>query len=134
MIWWRGLGAVALIGLAACGPKPAPAKPKVDTRSLAAELDSEMAAVAEIIHRDRADCRALATELRAVFVRMERSIARARELQQDPALAKQLTSDMKAYDKVAGPRSAQIDADLTQDSPCVRDPAVREVLMSMPTL
>ena len=76
----------------------------------------------------------LATNLRTLFARMSASFTRARELQQDPAVAKQLTTDLKRYDARAAERNAAMDADLTVDAPCIRDPAVRDVLMTMPTL
>ncbi|MBL0219956.1 MAG: hypothetical protein IPQ07_39580 [Myxococcales bacterium] len=125
----------AVVGLIACGgPKPAPQAPHVDTAGFAAELDAEQSELALILHRDRADCPVLATNLRTLFARMRASFTRARELQQDPAVAKQLTTDLKRYDARAAERNAAMDADLTVDAPCIRDPAVRDVLMTMPTL
>ena len=125
----------ALVMLFACGgAKPAPQPPKVDTRALAAELDAQMGEVASNIRTRRDDCPRLASELRAVFGRMKLSIARAREVQKDPELAKQLTRDLRAYDKVSADRVAAIDADFTVDAPCARDPAVRDALQTMPTL
>lgn len=123
----------AVIALVACGgSKPAPQKPTVDTASLAAEIDAEQADLAMILHRDREDCTALATNLRTLFSTMTASFARAKDLQKDPAVAKQLTSDMKRYDAAAAQRAAAIDAEV--DGPCVHDTAVRDVLMTMPTL
>jgi hypothetical protein len=129
------LSACALVVAVACGgaQRPSP-PPKIDTAALAAELDTEMSEVAQIIHTHREQCPQLASELLRVFKRMRASIDRAHEAQQDPELAKALTAQMRTYDGLAAQRTAQIDADLTPDSPCVRDPHVREVLMSMPTL
>ena len=125
----------ALVLLVACGgPRPAPQQPKVDTAAFAAELDAEHGELAVILHRDRADCPALASNLRALFARMAASFQHARELQKDPEVAKQLTTDLKRYDAAVAQRSAAIDADLTPDAPCLHDPAVRDVLMTMPTL
>jgi len=118
--------------LVACGPKPAPQPPKVDTASLAAEIDAEQADLVTILHRHRADCAALAANLKALFAKMSASFARAKELQKDVAIAKQLTSDMKHYDAAAAARAPALDAEV--NGPCVRDPAVRDVLMTMPTL
>ncbi|CAN5909498.1 hypothetical protein BH11MYX3_BH11MYX3_35610 [soil metagenome] len=123
--------------LVACGgsqPAQTPPPPKVDTAALAAELDAEQGELAEILHRDRDHCPELAANLKVLFDRMRASFARANQVQQDPALAKQLTTDLKRYDAVAAERSAQMTGDLTPDSPCVRDPAVVDMLMSMPTL
>ncbi len=123
----------AVLVLAACGgTKPAPHKPTVDTVSIAAEIDAEQADLAVILHRDRVDCAALATNLRTLFAKMTASFARAKEIQKDPAVAKQLTTDMKRYDAAAALRAAAIDAEV--DGPCVHDTAVRGVLMTMPTL
>ena len=124
-----------LVLLLACGgAQHASEPPKVDTAALAAELDAEAAALATILHRDRADCPALATNLRALFARMTATFRRARDVQQDPEVAKRLTADLQRYDAVTRTRTAAMDADLTPDAPCVRDPGVRAVLMTMPTL
>lgn len=126
---------VGLVLLFACGgAKPAPQKPKVDTRALAAELDAQMAEVAAVIHNLHTDCPRMASELRAVFARMTASLERARQAQQDPAVAKQLTTDMRSYDEASARRVTAIDADFTVDATCARDPAVRDVLQTMPTL
>jgi hypothetical protein len=127
--------AVIALALAACGhAKPAPQPPAFDTAALAAEIDAEQADLAMIIHRDREDCPALAANLKALFARMSASFARARDAQRDPEVAKRLTSDLKRYDAAAAARERAMEADLTVDSPCVRDPSVRAVLMTMPTL
>lgn len=124
---------LVLAALVACGGgKPAPKRPAVDTASLAAEIDAEQAELATILHRDREACAALASNLRDLFARMTASFRRAKDLQQDPEIAKQLTAEMKRYDAAAAQRAAAIDADV--NGPCIRDPAVRDVLMTMPTL
>lgn len=126
---------VALVLLIACGgAKPAPQPPKVDTRALAAELDAQMTEVAAIVHSRGDDCARMASELRAVFARMTISLDRARQAQQDPEVATQLTTDMRAYDEVSAKRVAAIEADFTVDATCARDPAVRDALQTMPTL
>jgi len=126
---------MALVLLIACGgAKPAPQPPQVDTRALAAELDAQMSEVAAIVHNRRDDCTRMASELRAVFARMTVSLDRARQAQQDPEVAKQLTTDMRAYDEVSAKRVAAIEADFTVDATCARDPAVRDALQTMPTL
>ncbi len=130
-------GVIGILGIiGACGSKPAakPPAPTVDTSALAAELDAEQSELALILHRDRAACPDLAAHLKPLFVRMRVTFARAKQLQQDPALAKQLTTDLEHYDAVAANRTAAMNADLTPDSPCVRDAAVVELLMTMPTL
>ncbi len=125
---------VLLVGCGGGKPPSRPPAPTVDTAAIAAELDTEQAEIALILHRDRGNCPELAANLTRLFDRMRITFARAREVQKDPALAKQLTSDLKRYDAVAAERTAMINADLTPDSPCVRDRAVVDVLMTMPTL
>ena len=123
--------------LVACGhpAKPkSPGPPKVDTAALAAELDAQQAELALVLHRDRADCPALAANLKALFARMTVTMDRARDAQKDPAVAKALTSDLKRYDAAAAERNAQMEADVTTDAPCIRDQGVRDALTSMPTL
>ena len=103
-------------------------------RELAAELDVEMADVARIVHDLRADCPGMATQLRAVFARMKVSVDRAHVAQQDPALAKELTSEMRRYDEASKQRVAQIERDFTVNATCAADAGVRDALMTMPTL
>lgn len=125
---------VLAFAVACGGTTPVRQPPKVDTRALAAELDAQLGEVAAIIHTRRDDCARMAAELRAVFGRMRVRIDRAREVQKDPELAKQLTTDMRAYDKVSADRVAAIEADFTVDATCARAPAVRDALQAMPTL
>jgi hypothetical protein len=103
-------------------------------KELAAELDREAAEVARIVHDLRGDCPRMASELRAVFARMTASFDRARTAQRDPELAKELTAHMRAYDDASKQRDAAIEADLAADSTCLRDPAVRDTMLAMPTL
>lgn len=133
----RSRCSLALLALlVACGhAKPAPATPpKVDTAALAAELDAQQAELALVLHRDRAECAALAANLKALFARMSATMTRAREATKDPAVAKALTTDLKRYDAAAAQRGAQMDADVTPDAPCIHDQAVRDTLVTMPTL
>lgn len=127
-----------LVLLVACGgARPAPTPPTTppfDAQALAAELDAEMAEVARILHDHRADCARMATELRAVFATMTASVARAREAQQDPERARQLTAALRAYDATSAARAQAIDADFSIDAPCARDPQVRDVIVTMPAL
>jgi len=128
---------LVMLLLGACAgarPAPQPARPTLDTAALAAELDAHQAELALVLSRDRADCAALATNLAALFRRMEVTMNRAREAQKDPALAKALTSDLKRYDATAAQRAARMEAELTPEAPCIRDPGVRDALMNMPTL
>ena len=125
---------IVLLVVTACGGAQHPKSSGM--RELAAEMDAEMAEVARIVHAEagRRQCAAMATQLRAVFARMARSIERAHTAQQDPALAKELTTEMRRYDAASQQRVAQIEQDFTVDATCAADPAVRDVLMTMPTL
>jgi len=123
---------VVLAALAACGGGQHPRS--TGMRELAAEMDAEMAEVVRIVHDLRADCPAMATQLRAVFVRMKVSVDRAHLAQQDPALATELTTEMRRYDNASKRRMAQIESDFTVNATCAADPEVRDALMTMPTL
>ena len=131
----------ALLGLlVACGgatrtPAPAPPpSPAAELKALAAELDAQLTEVTTIVRVRRDDCGRMASELRAVFARMERSLARARAAQEDPERARLLTTELRAYDEASAQRDAQLERDFTPDARCARDPEVQQVLMSMPTL
>ncbi|GEM_PF-7133696 len=122
---------VALSG-AACGGAQKPRS--TGMQELAAEIDAESADVARIIHDLRADCPRMALALKSVFARMSASFDRARTAQKDPALAKELTTYLRSYDDVTKQRDAAIEADLAENSTCARDAAVRDTMMTMPTL
>ena len=51
-----------------------------------------------------------------------------------PALAKELTTEMRRYDEASKRRVAQIEQDFTVNATCAADAGVREALMTMPTL
>jgi hypothetical protein len=123
---------IALCFLVACGASQHPHS--TGMKELAAEMDTEAADLARIVHDLRADCPRMATELKAVFARMRASFDRAHTAQKDPALAKELTTHMRAYDDVAEQRSNAMDADIAENSACLRDPDVRDTMMNMPTL
>ena len=118
--------------LVACGGAQRPKSSGM--KELAAEIDAEAADVARIVHDLRADCPRLASELKAVFARMTKSFDRARTAQQDPALAKELTMHMRAYDDAAKKRDAAIEADIVANPACISDPTVRDTMLAMPTL
>lgn len=123
---------IAIVILAACGGAQRPRSSGM--KELAAEIDAESAELARIIHDLRGDCPRMATELRTLFARMRQSFDRAHAAQKDPALAKELTTHLRAYDDVGKQRSAAMDADLTENPACTQDPTVREQMLVMPTL
>jgi len=124
--------ALSLIACGGAGPTPKP--PAIDTGAIAADIDDEQAQLAAIVHRDRADCPALAAELKTLFARLTTTFQRAHDAQNDPGVAKRLKRDLQRYDAVARQRDAEIDADINREAPCVNDASVRAVLMTMPTL
>ena len=126
--------ALVLATLIACGGAQRPQEPAFDARGLAAEMDAQLADLARIVHTHRADCPAMARELRSLFARMEPTLARARAAQANPDHAKALTTELRAYDRAAAQREAAIEADFTVDAACARDAEVREVMRTMPTL
>jgi hypothetical protein len=103
-------------------------------KQLAAQLDADVAEVVRIVHDHRADCPALAAALKVQFTRMQPSIDRAHRVQSDPARAQELTTEMHAYDAKAAEYGKAIERDFTVDAPCARDTAVRDVMVTMPTL
>ncbi len=127
--------ALLLVLVIACGGPQRPlAPPPFDAKALAAELDAHLAELARIIHARRDACPAMARDLRALFARMEPTLARARAAQQDPDHAKQLTTELRAYDRAAAEREAAIEADFGASSACARDADVRDAMQRMPTL
>jgi hypothetical protein len=128
----RPIAALAL-AVAACGssrPAPQPPRPP-DPVQIARDLHTRMTEMAELVHRLRDACPKLAGELRVLFGRMRLTVDEASRAAQDPALAKQLTTELRAYDEADRGLPDAIAADLAA---CRDDPAVREVMSTMPTL
>jgi hypothetical protein len=123
---------IALVFVAACGGAQKPRSTGMS--ELAAEIDAEAAELARIIHDLRTDCPRMAAELKTLFARMRATFARAHTAQKDPALAKELTTYLRSYDDIGKQRLDAMDADLTENATCIRDPAVRDVMLTMPTL
>ncbi|HEY4058033.1 MAG TPA: hypothetical protein VGM39_15570 [Kofleriaceae bacterium] len=122
-----------LLLVAACGGAQKPTPPS-EMKQLAAQLDADVAEVVRIVHEDRAACPALAAALETQFAKMQPTIDRAHAVQKDPTLAKELTTEMHAYDAKAAAYAKSIERDFTVDAPCARDTAVRDVIVTMPTL
>lgn len=123
---------LAFVMACACGAATPAAKPAAfDGKALAAELHGEMAELADVAHRTRADCPRMATQLHPVILRMRASVDRAHAAQADPAIAKQLVIELHAYDRDAQGIADAIVADLAA---CRDDGGVRAVIEAMPTL
>ncbi len=75
----------------------------------------------------------MTAELKALFARMSKTFDRAHTAQKDPALAKELTTHLRAYDEAAKKRNAELDADFAANS-CTGDSGVRDAIDTMPTL
>ena len=123
-----------ILALAACGGAAHP-KPAFDAKALAADLDRVMADMARAAQTD-GDCERLVHDLDAIVERGRDAIERAKQAQQDPVRAKQLTTELHAYDKIAAGRS---DAIIAKVSVCVREhPELKDgfeaVFLSLPTL
>lgn len=124
--------ATLLIAVIACGGAQKPES--TGMKELAAELDAELAEFVRIVHAERANCPALAAQLQALFVRMQASIDRAHAAEKDPALAKELTTELRRYDKRTEQHTAAVAKDFSEEPQCANDVEVRKVIMSMPTL
>jgi hypothetical protein len=127
------LAAVALAVLAACGgPKPPPRPPAPpDPAQVAQRLHLAMTEMAAIVRRDRADCPRMATALRELFGRMRLAVDDARRMAEDPALGKQLTAELRAYDEADRGLSDAIFRDLVA---CKDHRAVQDAMAAMPVV
>lgn len=120
-----------LVALSACSsPKPAPRPPAPpDPRLVAQRLHQEMNEMAAIAARGRADCARMALELRELFVRMRASVDEAKRMTEDPALGKQLTAELRAYDEADRGLADAIFADLRA---CKDHRGVQDAMATMP--
>ncbi len=101
------------IVLAACAATPhQPAKP--DPKQLALDRHRDLLALADTAHRTRGNCDALVAELRPLVARMQTHITELHHAAQDPALAKQVTTELRAYDAPDRGLDEQTGADLAQ--------------------
>ncbi|HWU91006.1 MAG TPA: hypothetical protein VN253_27260 [Kofleriaceae bacterium] len=125
--------ALACVLAGACGGarsaprRPAPPDPKL----VAQELHLEMNEMAAIAKRGRTDCGRMAIELRELFGRMRASVDRANRMAEDPALAKQLTAELRAYDDTDRGLSDAIFTDLVA---CKDHRGVQDVMAVMPIM
>lgn len=129
----RRVRELALCALVACGGARPVAKPPppLDPAKIAAAMHDRMTEMAELTHRLRDACPTMASELRALFARMQLTVDDATRASNDPALAKQLTAELRRYDESDRDLSAAISGDLAA---CKDDGAVRDVMVTMPTL
>jgi len=129
----RRVRELCLCAVVACGGSKPVAKqpPPLDPVRIAADLHAQMTEMSEIVHRLRGTCPQMAGELRALFARMKLTVDDARRATDDPALAKQLTTELRRYDESDRDLSGAIVGDL---SSCKDDAAVREAMAAMPTL
>jgi hypothetical protein len=127
------LAVTAALAVTACGaprrapPPPAPPDPALVARRLHLSLN-EMAA---IVRRERADCPRMAAALRALFGRMRAEVAEARRMAEDPALGRQLTAELRAYDEADRGLADAIFRDLVA---CKDHPGVRDAMAQMPVV
>ena len=124
---------LALALLSACAPAaaPPPARPAPpEPGTLVAELDAGFLELARVTHAARGDCPRMTTTLRPVIVRLRATAERIHQMQEDPALAKQLVALLHGYDDQHG----QADAIVDDLATCRDDPGVRALVDAMPTL
>ena len=132
----HGLGlalALACVLAGACGgPRPAPRPPAPpDPKLVAQDLHRAMNEMAAIAKRGRADCARMAIELRELFGRMRTGVGHARRMAEDPALAKQLAAELRAYDDADRGLADAIFADLVA---CKDHRGVQDAMATMPIM
>ena len=126
------LGLALPLALAACGgaqrpPRPPPPDPKL----VAQRLHLAMNEMAAIVKRERADCPRMAAALRELFGRMRIAVDDAQRMSEDPALGKQLTIELRAYDEADRGLSDAIFRDLVA---CKDHRAVQDAMAAMPVV
>ena len=103
-----------LVALVACGghqQSPPKAKPP-DPKAVAAQLDADLAALAEVATRTHGDCGALIDQLRPLVARMQVHFVDVQTLQADPKLGRELKTEVQHFDARAAGRSDQIGSHL----------------------
>lgn len=108
---------VALIALIlACGGTPAPTKssapPPLDAKTLARQIDGDMAQLAALAKQHRGDCRALTRAIEPLVDTMQVHAREAETMAADPAQARVLRTEMDGYARAAGARVDAIANDL----------------------
>jgi hypothetical protein len=73
----------------------------------------------------------MAAALRALFGRMRAEVAEARRMAEDPALGRQLTAELRAYDEADRGLADAIFRDLVA---CKDHPGVRDAMARMPVV
>lgn len=128
------LFALALaLALAACGSSQARPRPPAppEPRLVAQRLHLAMNEMAAIVRRERADCPRMATSLRELFGRMRLAVDDARRMTDDPALAQELTTELRAYDAADRGLADAIFRDLVA---CKDHPGVQDAMRAMPVV
>jgi hypothetical protein len=87
--------------------------------------------MAAIVRRERADCPRMAAALRELFGRMRLVVDEARQMAEDPALGKQLTAELRAYDAADRGLADAIFRDLIA---CKDHPGVQDAMATMPVV
>lgn len=128
----RRLIALAPLALLACGgARPAPARRPPEPATVAQDLHLRINELAAIAKRRRGDCPRMAVELRELFTRMRVTVDDAQRMANDPALAKQLTTELRRYDDVDRGVADAVSADLLA---CKDHRGVQEAMASMPVM
>jgi hypothetical protein len=121
------------LALAACGGPRRPPRPPAppDPKLVAQRLHLAMNEMAAIVMRERADCPRMATALRELFGRMRLAVDDAQRMAEDPALARQLTIELRAYDDADRGLSDAIFRDLVA---CKDHRGVQDAMAAMPVV
>jgi hypothetical protein len=128
------LAVLAAAAAAACASAPRAAAPAAPApRQIALDRHVDVRALAELATRTRGNCDALATELGPLVARMKQHVTAIRRAQLDPALAKQLTTELRAYDVPDRGLDEQIGSDLAQTYlGCKQNRALLELIDQIP--
>ena len=121
---------LALVACGGAGARPEPPPPP-EPRLVAQRLHLAMNEMAAIVHRERAACPRMAAALRELFQRMRPAVAEARQMAEDPALARQLTAELRTYDEADRGISDAVFRDLVA---CKDHPAVQGAMREMPVV
>jgi hypothetical protein len=124
---------VLALALAACGSSRRPPRPPAppDPKLVAQRLHLSMNEMAAIVARERADCPRMAAALRELFGRMRIAVDEARRMAEDPALGKQLTAELRAYDEADRGLADAIFRDLVA---CKDHRGVQDAMAAMPVV
>ncbi len=129
----RTISRFVLLFVIACGPKSS--KPAYDTAKLARALHDDITGLGAIAKQHRGDCPGLVAALQPHVDRMHAHGEEVKRVQQDPALAKRLRTDVAAYDDQHRGLADAIGADLGESyKTCPDNKQLLELIDRIPEL